>query len=410
MGSRTPRWLLAAGAGLTLVSGALLTDALATTIGGGGPFAAILRIYPVCLLPGVLLLAATIWLFRDPGASRHAGLLAIAGAMLSIPLAYAGFWIGFVLAMLGAFLALRESGVASPAGATPPATGRAERWIAPVGLAVVLLVAGLLIAPQAVAASFVSTADLVNDPVAYDLQAVDVVGSGGASLSYSTNAVAQGSNCPLGYAYLVNAYANNSGQVYWYQVGLSYDWGGGTFASSGWGMSYEVFGPSGNSIFPSSPGAGTEPLSGPVNAGNSVTLTLSVGSSGVTMIASDGATHANASETYSQSGTQSFGGGLAPQFSGYFTGVMTECYTNSGGSPGLTRVAYTDQGAGQSDGGVFVDEINFSWGRLPYLPAVELTPEYSAWSTLLLPTTQSFHAYGLTLQYNSTGFVTESTG
>ena len=411
MGPRLARWLIAISATLTLLSGALLADALATTIGGGGPYAPLRTVYPVCLLPGVLLAIATVLLFAGTVAPRRVALLAIAGAMLSLPLAVAGLWVGFVLAMFGSVLLLRGSTVPTSPAPAPNSWGApSSRWIAPFGLAVVLLVVGFLIVPQAIGASFVSTADFVNDPLAYDVQAVYVGGSGGSSLSYAVNAVAQGTNCPLGYAYLLNGYANDSGSVYWYQVGLAYDWGGGTFTSAGWALLYEVFGPTGNSIYPTTPGAGTTALSGPVNLGNSVALTLAVSGNAVTMSAVDAATHASANVSYSQSGSQPFGGALAPQFPGYFTGVMTECYTNNGGSPALSRVAYTDQGSGQSAGGVYVDELDFSWGRLPYLPGVQLAPEHSSWTDFLLPTSQSYQAYGLTLLYNSTGFVSESSG
>ena len=271
------------------------------------------------------------------------------------------------------------------------------------------LVAILLICPQTVGASFVSTVDLVNDPVTYDLQAVDVFGSGGNTLSYQVNAVSQASNCPQGYAYLVNGYTNDSGQVYWFQVGLSYDWGGGTFSYSGWGLTYEVFGPNGGSIYPTTPGAGIASFSGPINSGDPVDLALEVGSSGVSFTGADASTHASASETFSGSGFSAFGGDIPPQFTGFFTGVMTECYRSIPLGTGLTSVTYQDQGSGQSQGGVFVDEIDYSWGRLPYLPAVELPPVHSAWTTFLLSSPTTFQAYGLSLLYNSTAFVTESS-
>jgi hypothetical protein len=409
MGRRLPRVLVGIAAALTVVSGALLADDLATNIGGGGPYSFLLPIYPVCLLPGILLVIATGLLVTGTARTGLAPLLAIAGGVLSIPLAFAGFWAGAAAALIGAFLLIREvqNGARSPAVATRPA---AAPWMAPVGLFLVVFVVAVLVGPQTFGASFVSTADLVNDPVAYDLQAVYVVGDGGSSLSYTVDAVPQGANCPLGYAYLLNGYSNDSGQVYWYQVGLSYDWGGGTFSSSGWAMVYEVFGPTGDSIYPSGPGAGTTDFSGPIVAGNSVVLSLSVGGSGITMAASDDATHASASEGYAQAGAQPFGGGIPPQFAGFFTGLMTECYTSGFGAPGLSSVAYSDQGASQSAGGVFVDEIDYSWGRLPYLPAVALAPEHSAWTTFLIPAPTSFRAYGLTLLYNATGFVTESSG
>jgi hypothetical protein len=410
MNARIPTILVGVAAVLTTISGALFLVALATNIGGGGPYAFLMSVYPVCLVPAVLLVLATVLLLSKTTAPQTAAYLAIVGGMLSIALAWAGFWAGAVLAVTGGFLILRSvpaPGVGGSGASAARPSG--SKWIVPVGLLLVTLVVVILVGPQTIGASFVTTADLVNDPSAYDLQAVYVGGTGGTSLSYSVVTVTQGANCPLGYAYLLNGYANDSGQVYWYQVGLGYDWGGGTFSSSGWAMVYEVFGPTGNSVFPSTPGAGTADFSGPVSVGDTVDLSLSVGASAVTMAATDANSHASASESYSQSGSQPFGGGVPPQFTGFFTGLMTECYTSSSGTPTLTHVAYTDQGTSQSMGGVFVDEINYSWGRLPYLPAVALAPKHSAWNSLLLPSNLSFQAYGLTLVYNSTGFATESS-
>ena len=409
MRPRLPLILLGASAALTLLGGGLLAVALATDIGTGGPYGPLVHVYPLCLFPGVLLLLDTFWLARRRIDPDRAATLALAGAVLSIPLAFAGLWAGFVLAVIAAATLFLPA--ASPVGADVARAPRrgVDRWLPPLGVSVAVLVGIVVLCPQTIGASVISTVDLVNDPVANDVQAVFVGGTGGSSLSYSVNAVAQGTNCGLGYAYLVNGYANDSGEVYWFQVGLAYDWGGGSLSSSGWKMLYEVFDPAGDSVDPSSPGAGTASLSGPVHDGDTVDLSLTVSSQGVTMAASDPGTHATASELYAQSGTAAFGGGIPPQYGGYFTGLMTECYSSSGAGPSLAPVAYSDQGAGQSTGGVFVDEIDYSWGRLPYLPSVGLAPEHSAWTSLLVPTTNSFQAYGLTLVYNSTGFATGST-
>jgi hypothetical protein len=410
------RALIAAGAALTIVSGALLLDDVATRVGSGGPYGFLTPIYPLCVLPGILLAIAAGLLYSRTGPERLAAVLGVIGALASIPLAWAGFWVGFALALVGSLLvALRpdlrptsspsDAGSASAAGS---ATLARQPWVLPVGAMLVMLVAILVACPQTISADLVSTVDLVNDPLAYDLQAADVVGAGGSSISYTVDAVPQSGNCPLGYAYLVNAYTNDSGQPYWYQVGLSYDWGGGDLAASGWALSYEAFAPDGSSIFPTTtPGAGTAAFSGAIDSGDAVTLTLTLGGGSVSFDGTDASTHASASESYPSDGPGPFEGQSPAADPGFFTGVMTECYRSDPTGLGLTSVSFQVNGAGQSESGVFVDEIDFAWGRLPFLPAVELGVEHSPWTTLVLPTPYSFQAYGLTLFYNSTTFVSE---
>ena len=339
--------------------------------------------------------------------------------MVSIPLALAGFWFGFVLAMVGSLLVLRKSAgrnlgeraspSADPTSHARPKASLSSPWVAPAGAVIIGLVVILLLCPQTFSADFIEVSALVNDPVAYDLQAGYVGAAGGTSLSYQVDAVPQSGNCPLGFGYFVNAYVNDSGQVYWYQVALSYDWGGGTIASSGWGLAYEVFGPDGSSIYPElSGGAGVAPFSGAVNSGDSVDLALTLGSGSVSFTGSDSTTGASASLSYPQTGAMQFGGGMPSQNVGYFTGVLTECYRDTSASPSLDAVTYTEQEGSQSQAGVFVEEINFSWGRLPYLPSLELGEMHTNFDPVGLAPTY-YQAYGLTLQYGSTTFVTASS-
>jgi hypothetical protein len=415
----SPRLLVAIGAFLTLASGALLCEAVATTAEPGGPYGFLNGLYVVCLVPGALLLLASIFLFTAKTSETFAGVLGIGAAMASIPFALAGFWVGFAFALVGSLLVIRRarephSNVrgddARPSSPSPEhRQDAARRWAAPAGVAVVALVAILLACPQTLSADLTTTVDLVNAPVAYDLQAAYVADTGGNSLSYQVNAVSQSGDCPLGYAYFVNAYQNVSGQVYWYQVGLSYDWGGGALASSGWGMAYEVFGPDGDSIYPTfSAGAGVAPFSGPVNPGDSVVLTLSVSGGVVSFSSSDTSTSATASQRYTAAGSQSFGGLMPRQDPGYFTGVMTECYRQNPGGGSLNSATFTDQGASQSAAGVLVDEINFSWGRFPFLPSLELTELHSTLTTFVGPSPETFQAYGIGITYSSSTFVAGS--
>jgi hypothetical protein len=412
------RLLLALGAIFTLVSGALLALAVATTAVGGGPYGFLDAIYPICLLPGLLLVASAFILYTQKSQERPAAVLAIVGAMASIPFSLAGFWVGFVLVIIGSFLILaRPAGGPSVDGTSvenPTSSsartnrGLARSWATPVAVIFVASVGILLVCPQVLAADVTTVGDLVNDPVAYDLQAGFVFGSGGSSFSYEVDAISQSPDCELGYAYLVNAYADDGGQLYWYQAGLSYNWGGGFLSSTGWGLSYEVFGPDGASIYPGlNSGAGVATFSGPVNQGDPVLVTLGLGARVVTFTAVDQTTHASASESYPSAGAQAFGGEMPPQNPGYFTGLMTECYRNVPTNVQMSTVTYTDEGTSQTEGAVFVDEFDLSAGRFPYLPSVELSEEHSTPIALGFGTT-SYEAYGVAIQYGSSTFVTGS--
>jgi hypothetical protein len=408
------RILLAIGALLTLVSGALLLVDGSTRATSGGPYGFLDGIFVLALLPGIILLIAC-WLLYSPKPNPTlAGTLGIAGAVASIPLSLAGFWVGLALAVVGSILVLRGAsrirGDSSVASAGSSAANRVFRlssgspWFGPLIVAMVSLAAVLLLCPQTIPADAVTLADTINEPDAYDLQAAYVGAAGGSSISYGVSAIAQGGNCALGFAYFVNGYLNDSGQVYWYQVGLSYDWGGGTFGSSGWGLAYEVFGPNGDSLYPSAyGGAGVTSFSGPVNTGDAVVLSLSITDGSVNFTGSDSTTHASASQSYPSQGTSQFGGGMPPQIPGYFTGVMAECYRDSSLSTSLNGVAFADEGGSQSEAGVLVEEIDFSAGRLPYLPSLQL-PEMHTNFTIVGPTPSVYRAYGLTLDYSSSTF------
>jgi hypothetical protein len=408
------RILLAIGALLILVSGGLLFVDGSTRATSGGPYGFLDGVFALALLPGGVLLLSCWLLYSSKPNEPLGGTLGVFGALASIPLALAGFWVGFACALIGSFVVLRRAArvgtaVSAPAApsstSTPPHRGKSDSpWLVPVGVTLVTVVAIVLLCPQTVPADAVELADMLNEPNAYDLQAAYVGATGGSSISYEVTAVSQTGDCALGYAYFVNGYLNDSGQVYWYQAGLSYDWGGGTFASSGWGLAFEVFGPNGDSLYPSAyGGAGVASFSGTVNSGDPVVLGLSIAGGTVSFTGSDSTTHASASVSYSSEGASQFGGGMPPQFPGYFTGVMTECYRDSSVSTSLNSMTYTEESGSQTQAGVLVEEIDFSAGRLPYLPSLQL-PEMHTNFTVVGPVAAVYHAYGLTLTYSSSTF------
>lgn len=103
-------------------------------------------------------------------------------------------------------------------------------------------------------------------------------------LAFNVTAVAYTDN-GVGPGYLVNGLTNSG---YWYQVGLSYNWPYTSGAiTPGFNMNYEVFDPSGASIYPPNNGGGVQPLNWTVNPGDSVFLSLSFVSNSVVMSAFD---------------------------------------------------------------------------------------------------------------------------
>ncbi|MDG7011277.1 MAG: hypothetical protein JRN57_04060 [Nitrososphaerota archaeon] len=156
----------------------------------------------------------------------------------------------------------------------------------------------------------------------YDEQLGSTFTQSFTSMLYNVTAVPQSDPVSqVGPAYLLNGL---TGSGYWYQVGLSWNW----IFPFGFGMNYEVFGPGGNSVFPSNGEGGLDSFSGIVNPGDNVSLNLYFGSGQVVMLAEDSNTGASAEQTYGAQGASSFVG-LPTQTAdsnGYFTGLMTEWY------------------------------------------------------------------------------------
>ncbi|MCL4340288.1 MAG: hypothetical protein JRN32_01425 [Nitrososphaerota archaeon] len=177
------------------------------------------------------------------------------------------------------------------------------------------------------------------------------------SLAFNVTAIAQVSGSGYGPAYLLNGLSNTG---YWYQVGLSYDWDGPT---AGFDMNYEVFNPSGTSIFPTAGGSGMDSFSGPVNSGDLVLLNLYFDNSTgvVKMYAYDWNTGASASETFSSEGATYFQGqnGYSTSNSnGFFTGLMTEWYHTNPYYGSEQQVTYSEQGFQFTSAWLWVDEYN----------------------------------------------------
>jgi len=161
-----------------------------------------------------------------------------------------------------------------------------------------------------------------NASLSYDEQVGETFTESSESLDFVVSAVAQTDSAGYGPAYLLNGLSNAG---FWYQVGLSYDWGG---SGGGFAMIYEVFSPGGKSVFPLSGSGGLRAFSGPVFPGNWVELRLYFSGDRVVMSARDLETGAYAMTDYGSEGASYFLGltNSSSNEQGFFTGIMTEEY------------------------------------------------------------------------------------
>jgi hypothetical protein len=174
-------------------------------------------------------------------------------------------------------------------------------------------------------------------------------------LTYNVTATAQDDTSGIGPAYLLNGLSNTG---YWYQIGLSFNWPDGNQHYVGFNANYEVFSPNGVSIYPANGGGGISTFNGPVNNGDTITLTLYFSNGNVIMDATDLNTGAYADFSYSAEGANEFvGNPTSTSTNGFFTGLMTEWYhTFPWYGPG-SLVTYNPYGAISSPAWMWVDEF-----------------------------------------------------
>lgn len=214
------------------------------------------------------------------------------------------------------------------------------------------------------------------NPFMYDEQLGATFTQSFKSMAYNVTAVAQTDPANgAGPAYLLNGLSDKG---YWYQVGLSYSWDPSW--SAGFAFIYEVFNPSGNSIFPSSGGGGLQTFSGPVNAGDEVLLSLNYTGGNVVMYAYDWNTRANSSITYSAVSAGTFVGSAIPQIAnsnGFFTGLMTEWYHASPYYSNVKKVTYSNTTFAKDSATMWIDEFYAVNGTLKFygeLPVYYVDP------------------------------------
>jgi hypothetical protein len=192
----------------------------------------------------------------------------------------------------------------------------------------------------------------------YDVQLGITFTQSFAYLAYNVTAVAQSDVNGFGPGYLLNGLSD---QGYWYQVGISWNWpyasGGYT---SGFNMNYEAFDSNGNSVFPASGGGGLTSLSGAVNDGDSILLSLSFSGGNVVLYAFDWNTGASAQEAYTAHGATTFVGetGGPDNGNGLFTGLMTEWWHSAASIGTTSPVIYTNSTTTLSSGWLWADDWN----------------------------------------------------
>lgn len=189
----------------------------------------------------------------------------------------------------------------------------------------------------------------------YDEQLGITFTQGFLSMLYNVTAVPQTDQVSgTGPAYLLNGVTTSG---YWYQVGVSWDWSPG----QGFSMNYEVFGPSGASVYPSAAGSGLVQFKGQVSPGDTIALNLYFRSGQVVMLAVDRNSSAYATESYSAEGATSFVGSplSTANGNGFFTGLMTEWYHGDAYFGNQQATAYTTSLA-QRSAWMWMDEFSCS--------------------------------------------------
>ncbi len=219
------------------------------------------------------------------------------------------------------------------------------------------------------------------------------------SLAYNVTAIAQSSSEGYGPAYLLNGYSNTG---YWYQIGLSYNWSPN---AEGFYANYEVFSPSGQSIFPQNGGGGILSFSGSINQGDKILLNLYFSNRQVIMFAKDLNTGAYASTSYSAEGASEFiGNPYSTQTNGYFTGLMTEWYHTSPYYGNEQGVNYSIYGSTSNSGAwLWVDEFYSPTKQLVFLNSTQ-SPIYFNNKSFY-----GFYSNGAIEYANPTTFITGNT-
>jgi len=141
------------------------------------------------------------------------------------------------------------------------------------------------------------------------------------NLTYNVIAVPQRFVGGYGPAYMLNGLSNTG---FWYQVGISYYWNGPE-SQPGFYMDYEIWSPTGTSLFPENGFLGELPFSCTVNPYDIISISLKFYGGYVYMTAVDTENGCSASLSYNSERATYFIGNSYSAFNndGFFTGLMT---------------------------------------------------------------------------------------
>lgn len=222
------------------------------------------------------------------------------------------------------------------------------------------------------------------------------------SLAYNVTALAQADSDGYGPAYILNGLTPAG---YWYQVGISYHWPSSTGSyDPGFGFSYQVYGPNGKPVYPSSGGAGLGTFSSAVHSGDNVLLSLAFSGTAVQMLAQDWSTGATAKTAYTAFGASTFVGSpsRAANSQGYFSGLMTEWYHVLPYYGNEGKVTYTNRAVALSSAWMWIDEFDSSDPSTPIFINQTKTPVTFANEEQIYP----FASNGATVYGSAHQFIT----
>jgi Divergent InlB B-repeat domain len=214
------------------------------------------------------------------------------------------------------------------------------------------------LSPAPYAAYRLAGADALVPAASYDEQLGATFTQSFTVMAYNVTAVEQSDpTTGAGPAYLLNGLSNSG---YWYQVGISWNWNVGSSPGTGFAMSYEVFDPQGDSVFPTNGQGGLLALSGIVNGGDTILLNLYYLSGQVVMYVHDWNTGASAVERYDAEGATEFVGetGSVANNDGYFTGLMTEWYHPQPYDLNEVKTLYENPDFALTSAWLWIDEYN----------------------------------------------------
>jgi len=249
-----------------------------------------------------------------------------------------------------------------------------------------------------------------NAPSAYDEGLWLAFRQNFTSIAYNVTAIAQNDSYGVGPAYLLNGLTDMG---YWYQVGISWDWGYSHYTgySTGFEFIYEVWNTHFNESVLPTVGVGLAGFNGTVNSGDSVLLSLSFGPGyNVIMQAKDTDTSASASLEYPSYGASTFMGTTSkPELFG--TSLLTEWYHVTPNYCSDREVIFSNMEISLSSAWLGIHEFNLSGSvPSPFFNSNDNPHLYYFYQSQLFnlssSSLQSYSGLGTTIYANAHEFIT----